>query len=129
MENRDNEAALRNTEDGEECPLCQCGTVEHNAGFVSCTGECGASVEQARILTGIAPGSLSMIVASRPKTMKLVRELVAGDDVRSPSGKWSTVRSVVVVCSPIGYGGWVSVKYANDNRQFNYCYDAKREVS
>jgi hypothetical protein len=35
---------LRETDHGDECPLCQCGTVEHADGEVKCRGECGATV-------------------------------------------------------------------------------------
>jgi len=47
MSNVDTEA-LRNTDDGDECPLCLCGTVEHTATHVSCCGECGNSVATRR---------------------------------------------------------------------------------
>lgn len=40
------EAALRDTDHGDECPLCQCGTVEHVGGEVKCRGECGAVTRQ-----------------------------------------------------------------------------------
>jgi hypothetical protein len=36
--------ALRDTDDGDECPLCRKGWVEHARGYVTCCGECGASV-------------------------------------------------------------------------------------
>ena len=36
------EILLSRAEDGDECPLCQCGTVEVRDGDVSCRGECGA---------------------------------------------------------------------------------------
>ena len=35
---------LRETDPGDECPVCQCGTVEHVDGYVKCRGECGACV-------------------------------------------------------------------------------------
>jgi hypothetical protein len=36
------EAMLLATDHGDECPLCECGTVEHVDGQVKCRGECGA---------------------------------------------------------------------------------------
>jgi hypothetical protein len=38
----DDEILLSRADDGDECPLCQCGTVEVDDGLVSCRGECGA---------------------------------------------------------------------------------------
>ena len=49
------ESILGNAIDGEECPLCHYGTVEHSDGFVNCTGECGASVE---LLRNTLPGGI-----------------------------------------------------------------------
>lgn len=39
-------SALLDTDDGDECPLCQCGTVEHGDGEVVCCGECGSVAEK-----------------------------------------------------------------------------------
>jgi hypothetical protein len=33
---------LRDTDHGDECPLCQCGTVEHVGNMIKCRGECAA---------------------------------------------------------------------------------------
>ena len=39
------ESLLQGTDDGDECPLCENGTVEHRDGWVECCGECGAVAE------------------------------------------------------------------------------------
>lgn len=37
-------AQLAQTPDGDECPVCQNGTVEHHEGYVTCCGECGSTI-------------------------------------------------------------------------------------
>jgi hypothetical protein len=42
MSDKEEISLLQATADGDECPLCQCGTVEHKGGEVVCRGECGS---------------------------------------------------------------------------------------
>lgn len=44
QDDAEDQRLLQGTDDGDECPLCQCGTVEHADGAVKCRGECGSSV-------------------------------------------------------------------------------------
>jgi hypothetical protein len=50
----DYEKLMRETEPDDECPLCQCGTVEHIHGEIRCRGECGAVVQMVEADNGKA---------------------------------------------------------------------------
>lgn len=45
-------AMMRETEHDDECPICECGTVEHVNGEIKCRGECGTVVQ---IVAGPVP--------------------------------------------------------------------------
>jgi hypothetical protein len=57
--------SLAFTEPGDECPLCQCGTVEHVDGEARCMGECGAVAPVARRAVEVEDVSVEDSPASR----------------------------------------------------------------
>jgi len=53
--------SLSAADEGDECPLCNSGTVEHREGEVRCKGECGSTAQMAHIVGGVVAmvGNLS----------------------------------------------------------------------
>jgi hypothetical protein len=80
------ELMMLETDHGDECPLCQCGTVEHTEDEIKCRGECGVVVQK---------------VASRPFKAK---EGTIRDNVLRAVGKLNSTEEVIQHFSGVNWG-------------------------
>lgn len=53
---------LRDTDHGDECPICECGTVEHVDGEIKCRGECGSVVQKIAAPFEVRPNSFGQVI-------------------------------------------------------------------